>query len=703
MLVGVSLLSVLVVGVFNYVSARELITETVEDHLVDIAASQAFAIEEGIASVGDLTASASADDGVAQALTELASGFTALDEELTPTQTEELLEYYEEAVTFATPPGSDPPSVQSVFPESERARYLQYLYLAQNPFSPDNAKLLVADDGSAYSTAHAQHHPVFLRMLENAGLDDLILVDATTRSIVYTVDKRIDFATNLVSGPHNESVLADVILNQLSTAAGGEAVLVDFAPYLPAGASPTLFVAATVRDERQVLGAIAFEVPNQLLVDITTAEEDWEGAGLGETGEAYIVGPDKLMRSTSRLWLEDMPAYLEALRRADYPPRVAEAVETFGTTVLVQPVDTEASAAALNGDVFIAESTNYLGQDTLTVAGDLDIAGVDWVIVVDVTIDEAHEPIRSYLWRLVIIAAILIPLVLLLGIFVAGRLMRPVRPIVAAVRRVSGGDLDVELPGEGRDEFAELGRRFNSMVEALREQEAELARTDAETTELLSAVLPSDLVDQVKQGNQDVAEAVRNATLIAVNAEVDPSNAAADEDELLGLNVDLQAKLKRLAASYAIEQLTSSASQQLFAAGLRTDELGAERALEFVSTARHAVAEFGESREVEVKYRAGLAAGDVVAGIIGTERMAFDVWGHPSRLAVALAAVAQPGEVLVDETVAAAIGDSWQLEAAQDLVGLGGESLAGLYVRGPSEPADEQSRPPSGEEHRERG
>jgi class 3 adenylate cyclase len=124
----------------------------------------------------------------------------------------------------------------------------------------------------------------------------------------------------------------------------------------------------------------------------------------------------------------------------------------------------------------------------------------------------------------------------------------------------------------------------------------------------------------------------------------------------------------------------SSASHQLFAAGLLTDALGAERAIEFVVAARETVAEFADEHGVDSVFRAGLAAGDVVAGVIGTERIAFDVWGHPSRLAVALAAVARPGGVLVDDTVVDAVGEEWSFEPDPGLVGLGGERLTGSYL-----------------------
>ena len=71
-------------------------------------------------------------------------------------------------------------------------------------------------------------------------------------------------------------------------------------------------------------GALAVEIPNELLVDLTTAGQDWQGTGLGETGEVYVVGEDSTMRTDSRLWLEDPDAYLKLVGDAGYSPEVTK-------------------------------------------------------------------------------------------------------------------------------------------------------------------------------------------------------------------------------------------------------------------------------------------------------------------------------------------------------------------------------------------
>lgn len=81
-------------------------------------------------------------------------------------------------------------------------------------------------------------------------------------------------------------------------------------------------------------------------------------------------------------------------------------------------------------------------------------------------------------------------LFLFLGVFLVGtvlstglasRFTRPIRRLDAGIRRVSAGDLDVEIPIKGRDEIARLSRAVNDMTRQLRtnrERGRELVRRE---------------------------------------------------------------------------------------------------------------------------------------------------------------------------------------------------------------------------------
>ena len=83
----------------------------------------------------------------------------------------------------------------------------------------------------------------------------------------------------------------------------------------------------------------------------------------------------------------------------------------------------------------------------------------------------------------VLLAAYMLTLVLVLvgGIYAARRLTRPLSTLAVGTERVARGDLDVELEGEGTDEFGQLVGAFNAMTRELREMTGRVARAERES------------------------------------------------------------------------------------------------------------------------------------------------------------------------------------------------------------------------------
>jgi len=82
---------------------------------------------------------------------------------------------------------------------------------------------------------------------------------------------------------------------------------------------------------------------------IVTSNRRWRHEGLGVTGEAYLVGPDFLIRSSPRMFFENRDLYFEELKGGQTPEHDIEDIRRYGTPVLQQHVDTKASRAALGG------------------------------------------------------------------------------------------------------------------------------------------------------------------------------------------------------------------------------------------------------------------------------------------------------------------------------------------------------------------
>ena len=103
-----------------------------------------------------------------------------------------------------------------------------------------------------------------------------------------------------------------------------------------------------------------------------TGGRRWRQEGFGATGEAYLVGPDFLVRSGPRTFYENRDRYFAELKGGGRRrTQDIEAIRRYGTPVLQQRVDTEASRAALGGVEGTGEILGYRGIPTLASWGPL--------------------------------------------------------------------------------------------------------------------------------------------------------------------------------------------------------------------------------------------------------------------------------------------------------------------------------------------
>lgn len=675
-LVGVALVSVLLVGGLNFFAARDLLDRGTQDQLASTGQTRARSIEQGVNRALDIAAAVAADLAVVAALGDLAGEFPdpgTLDDD----QLAELDDFYDREVVAPLDDldaagfelgGIGPEQIE---PQSDAGKYLQYFYTT-NPDVPleDRADVDDAGDGSTYSAAHAEHHPYLRSLLDTIGFDDLLLISAADAEVVYTVEKRIDFATSLTDGPYRDTELAETVLDELGTVRFGEAVMSDFQIFLPGGGRPAAFVASAVRDDTELTGAVVLQISIEQLNRISTADGEWESVGLGN-GESYVVGSDGLLRSESRLWIEDPDEYLE--RVSD---ELATQIEALGSPVLVQPIDTEPVATVLDGEDFAGTTDNYLGTETFAFATPIDVPGVDWIVVAEVPLSDARSPLYDYLWRILIVIAVILPIAALVGAWLSNRSARPVAPVVAAATAVAEGDRDPQLPELGRDEFGDLGRRLQQLAADLGRQESVLAAEYERTRELLLSVLPPRLVDTDGMV-RDRGEAAEFATAIAVVVDVDARHDTEGRlDELLSRE---SALLDELAAASGIDRVRAAADRSLFVAGLGRSAAGADDALEFVSQAHVRIASLNADEDAMVQLRVGISSGPIGVGVLERGSMTFGAWGEPVRRALAIAALAAADETLVDATTFVEVTEGrFALTHADELIGLDGEPM-GLH------------------------
>jgi class 3 adenylate cyclase len=513
----------------------------------------------------------------------------------------------------------------------------------------------------------------------SGGGGDLLLISAETGEIVYSVNKSIDVGTSLFDGPYDQSALAEVVVERLPRVQSGESVMTDFQIYIPSGGQPVMFATSEIKDGNDIVGALAMQIPVEVLNRITTADGNWEEIGLG-SGESYVVSSDLILQSESREWIENPQSYLN---RVDDETR--SLIEIFQSPVGIQPVDTEPVKSAFEGHQFEGSTKNYLGQKTYSSSTAIDVAGVRWAVVTDAPQSDTAQPLNDYLLKMGLVLLIVLPFSALVGLWLARLLTRPIGPAVEAADAVAQGERHLELPTLGNDEFGDLGRRLIKMADELDRQETALAEEYENKRQLMLAVLPAHLVDADGQVSGTGAS-VDTATVVAVSIDVQRGALVSDDDELAEALATIARTAEDLINERGIERIRGAADRFLFLAGSEEPTDGADDALQFAADLTRAIGSFREAHDLDLTVHIGLSTGPVATGVLERGSLTFGAWGEPVRRALAISALSKSEEILVDTSTAAAAADSWTMESATHIVDLDDEPMS-LYTL-PIDPAD---------------
>ncbi len=327
---------------------------------------------------------------------------------------------------------------------------LQRLYITDNPNPTGQKEVLdAASDGSLYSEQHGVYHPWFRQFLRERDYYDIFLFDLDG-NLIYTVFKELDYATNLMSGEWRNTDLGNAYRAARGNPQANSLNFFDFKPYAPSHGAPASFISTPILDGNgEIAGVLVFQMPNNRINAVMAVE-----AGLGETGESYIVGQDQLMRNDTRFSEES--TILTAKVEADLVGQVL---------------------AATGEEILSGSIVNYRGVEAVATAVPFEFQGVRWALVAEIAQSEADAPIASMRNTMLIIAALLLAGVAIVGTFLARRITGPIEQTTEAMKSLAAGDTSITIMGANRrDEVGDMARA----VEVFRENAVQQTKLEEE-------------------------------------------------------------------------------------------------------------------------------------------------------------------------------------------------------------------------------
>ena len=409
---------------------------------------------------------------------------------------------YLNKVNYDVPRSSQRKETSAYLPTDPNGVLAQYLFIVDNSaqvgeknnmiYNPKYAK-------SSYMQAHKKYHTSFNAFLEAYSLYDIFMVDMQG-NVVYTDFKEKDFATNLKDGVYKDTGLGRVYKKALNMGKG-ELAFDDFAPYEPSYNAPASFIATPIFDGSKEVGVLIFQMPVDIINDIMQFKGEFKKAGLGESGEAYLVGSDYYMRSNSRF-------------QKDIQDKT---VQQLGTTIGVWKVKTPSTEAVFEqgkteGSWVIDD---YRGVSVLSAYSVIDVFGqAKWVVVAEIDEDEAMQPAYSLVNTMLSVSAVAFILAVIAAlVFVKSALINPLKEMEKRAEDLAHGegDLTARLETVGNDEITAVSRHINSFIEKVQETIVQAKQTSSESSSVAEELARTSLqIGQKVEEESSIVATVSN-------------------------------------------------------------------------------------------------------------------------------------------------------------------------------------------------
>jgi len=306
----------------------------------------------------------------------------------------------------------------------------------------------------------------FKDYVELHDYQNLMLLDSKGY-LFYSTTKRADYKTNLITGAFQETHLGQLVKQTLQTQQPGFA---DFQPYPPNDNQPTSFLIQPLIQDGKLIMMVVLQPSLKSINRIVQ-----ERSGMGETGEIYLVGPDKRLRSDT---YRDKEKFSVATSFAK------------GNNINTQP-----SRAALGeGQVDTKLAKNYKGDKVLSSYTPVKIDGTTWALLAEIDFHEIQLPVKTLIDSASVVALIVAVVVALLALVTARSMSSPLTKTAVILEQLGAGDLTVKIQQASRDEIGQMLKASENMINNLVEvitQVRNSAESLASASEEVSATAES--------------------------------------------------------------------------------------------------------------------------------------------------------------------------------------------------------------------
>jgi len=186
---------------------------------------------------------------------------------------------------------------------------------------------------------------------------------------------------------------------------------------------------------------------------------------------------------------------------------------------------------------------------------------------------------------------------------------------------------------------------------------------------LLLNIFPKAVAERMKQGETNIADSYPEVTVLVADLVGFTSLAARINPEMVvQLLNEIFSAFDLLTEKHGLEKIKTIGDAYMVAGGISVPgpgqaEASAALAIEF----RQEIERQNRRDDSSIRLRIGLCTGPVVAGVIGSKKFAYDIWGETVNLAWRLQSTCEAGRIQVSESTYEQLKGIYDFERARQI------------------------------------
>ena len=204
-----------------------------------------------------------------------------------------------------------------------------------------------------------------------------------------------------------------------------------------------------------------------------------------------------------------------------------------------------------------------------------------------------------------------------------------------------------------RERTLDLEKKSNEIADALQKNE-----------DLILNILPKSIADRMTGAQSSIAEHFSDASILFADLVGFTKIArAASPEQLVDLLGGIFSDFDALTDQLNLEKIKTIGDSYMIAGGVpEPSERHCDRMATMAILMQKHINKIPHFNGTEIQLRVGIHSGPVIAGVIGTRKFAYDLWGDTVNIASRMESHGLPGRIQVSEVVYEKLRDNFRFE-----------------------------------------